>query len=70
LLGPSLFKQIARAEDIPLVRVGFPILDRYAHAYFPLVGYQGALQVLKGILDTLMDRQDRDCADEDLEFVM
>ncbi|MDR3136958.1 MAG: hypothetical protein LBU07_06095 [Coriobacteriales bacterium] len=70
LLGPSLFKQIARAEDIPLVRVGFPILDRYLHSYFPLVGYQGALHLLKAMCDALMDRLDRDSADADLEFVM
>ena len=70
LLGPSLFKQIAKAEDIPLVRVGFPILDRYLHAYFPLVGYLGAMQLLRSICDAIMERQDRDCADADLEFVM
>jgi nitrogenase molybdenum-iron protein beta chain len=70
LLGPSLFKQIARAEDTPLVRVGFPILDRYCHSYVPMVGYKGALHILKDILDAIQDRQDRDCKDEDLEFVM
>jgi nitrogenase molybdenum-iron protein beta chain len=70
ILGPSLFKQIARAEDIPLVRVGFPVLDRYAHQYVPLVGYQGALYLLRDMLNAVMDRQDRDCDDKDLEFVM
>ncbi|MDR3052903.1 MAG: hypothetical protein LBU48_03460 [Coriobacteriales bacterium] len=70
LLGPSLFKQIARAEDIPLVRAGFPVLDRYVHSYLPIVGYRGALQLLKALADTIMDRQDRDCSDADLEFVM
>ena len=28
MIGTSYGKQIARAEDIPLVRVGFPVLDR------------------------------------------
>jgi nitrogenase molybdenum-iron protein beta chain len=70
LLGPSLFKQIARAEDIPLVRVGFPILDRYLHSYFAVLGYGGAMQLLRAMTDAIMDRQDRDCADADLEFVM
>jgi nitrogenase molybdenum-iron protein beta chain len=70
LLGTSYGKQIAKAEDIPFVRAGFPILDRYAHAYFPMVGYQGALRLAEKIAGALMDRQDRDASDEDLEIVM
>lgn len=70
LLGPSLWKQIAKAEDIPLVRCGFPILDRYIHPLIPIVGYSGALHLLQMIADTLMDRQDALCEDQDLEFVM
>ena len=53
-----------------MVRVGFPILDRYAHQYVPLLGYQGALYLLRDMLNAVMDRQDRDCDDKDLEFVM
>lgn len=70
LIGGSHGKQIAKAEDIPLVRAGFPILDRYVHSYMPLVGYRGAIRLAELILTALMDRQDRDCADEDLEMVM
>lgn len=70
LLGPSLWKQIAKAEDIPLVRCGFPVIDRYVHPYIPMVCYKGALHLLQDMADALMDRQDRDCNDEDLEFVM
>ena len=70
LIGGSYGKQIAKAEDIPLVRAGFPILDRYVHSYMPLVGYRGAMRLVEMILNALMDRQDRDCADEDLELVM
>ena len=70
LLGTSYGKQIAKAEDIPFVRAGFPILDRYVHSYFPMVGYVGAMRFVEMILGALMDRTDRDCADEDLEVVM
>jgi nitrogenase molybdenum-iron protein beta chain len=70
LIGTSYGKQIAKAEDIPLVRAGFPILDRYGHAGQPLVGYRGAARLAELIAGALMDRQDRDCADEDLEVVM
>ncbi|MDR2820125.1 MAG: nitrogenase molybdenum-iron protein subunit beta [Desulfovibrio sp.] len=70
LIGTSYGKQIAKAEDIPLVRAGFPILDRYGHSYMPIVGYQGAIRLAEMIAGALMDRQDRDCADEDMEVVM
>lgn len=70
LIGNSFAKQIARAEDIPLVRAGFPIIDRYVHSYMPLVGYKGAMRLIEMITNALMDRQDRDCADEDVEMVM
>ncbi len=70
LMGGTHGKYIARAEDVPFVRVGFPILDRSAHAYMPVVGYRGALRLIEMISNALLDRQDRDCADEDLELIM
>jgi nitrogenase molybdenum-iron protein beta chain len=70
LIGTSYGKQIAKAEDIPLVRLGFPILDRYGHSYQPIIGYRGAMRVAELIASALMDRIDRDCADEDLDVVM
>lgn len=70
LIGGTHGKYIARAEDVPFVRLGFPILDRYGHQYFPMVGYRGAMRVLEMILNALMDREDRDAADEDLDLVM
>lgn len=70
LLGTSYGKQIAKAEDIPFVRAGFPVLDRYAHSYFPITGYRGALRLVEQITNALLDYQDRTCADEDLDMVM
>jgi nitrogenase molybdenum-iron protein beta chain len=70
LLGTTYGKYIARAEDIPLVRVGFPILDRGVHSYMPIVGYKGAMRLIEMISSTLLDRQDRDDKDEDLELLM
>lgn len=70
LLGNSYGKAIAKAEDIPLVRAGFPILDRYVHSYLPMVGYAGAMRMVEKITNVLMDRKDQDCADEDLEVVL
>ncbi len=70
MIGTSYGKAIAKAEDIPFVRAGFPILDRYVHSYLPMVGYNGAIRFVEKILGALMDRVDRDCADEHMEVVM
>ncbi|MBB2182659.1 nitrogenase molybdenum-iron protein subunit beta [Lachnospiraceae bacterium MD1] len=70
LIGGTHGKYIARAEDIPFVRAGFPIIDRYIHSYLPLVGYKGGMRLAEMITNALMDRMDRDCAEEDFEMVM
>lgn len=69
LIGNTYGKYIARDEDIPLVRHGFPILDRVGHASFPTVGYRGALRLVEKMLDALLDRKDRVCAEETFELV-
>lgn len=70
LIGSSYGKQIAKAEEIPFVRAGFPVLDRYAHSYFPIVGYKGALRLVELITNALLDHFDRTCADEDVDVVL
>jgi nitrogenase molybdenum-iron protein beta chain len=70
LMGNTYLKYIARDEDIPLVRFGFPILDRVGHSYFPTVGYRGGMRLLEKILDVILDRQDRDAPEESFELVM
>lgn len=70
LMGNTYMKYIARDEDIPLVRFGFPILDRIGHSYFPTVGYRGGMRLLEKILDAILDRQDRDAREESFELVM
>lgn len=70
LIGNTYGKYIARDEDIPFIRFGFPILDRVGHSYFPNVGYTGALRLVEKILSALMDRQDRDSKEECFELVM
>jgi nitrogenase molybdenum-iron protein beta chain len=70
LIGNTYGKYIARDDDIPFVRHGFPIMDRIGHSYFPTVGYQGGIRLLEMILNALMDRQDRDSPEESFELVM
>ncbi len=70
LIGNTYGKYIARDEDIPFVRMGFPILDRIGHSYFPHMGYTGGMRIMEKILNALMDRQDRDSSEESFELVM
>jgi len=70
LLGNTYGKYIAKEKDIPLVRVGFPILDRSVHSYLPIVGYRGAMRLIEKISGALLDREDREATEEDLELVM
>ena len=70
IIGNSYCKHMARDEDIPLVRWGFPILDRVGHQYFPTAGYRGGMRLLEKILDALLDRKDRDDPEESFELVL
>jgi len=69
LIGNTYGKFIARAEDVPLVRVGFPIMDRANLHYFPIMGYAGAARLVERIGNTLLDRKDRDAPDWLLETI-
>ncbi len=70
LIGNTYGKYIARDEDTPFVRHGFPIVDRVGHSYFPTVGYKGAMRLLEKFLGVFMDRQDRDAPEESFELTM
>ena len=70
LIGNTYGKYIARDENIPFVRHGFPILDRIGHQYFPTVGYTGAIRLLEMMLAAFMDKQDRESPEESFELTM
>lgn len=70
LIGNTFGKLIARAEDVPLVRVGFPITDRANMHYFPIVGYAGAARLVEMIGNTFLERLDRDADDTHFEMVL
>ncbi|NCC26352.1 MAG: nitrogenase molybdenum-iron protein subunit beta [Deltaproteobacteria bacterium] len=70
LMGNTYLKYVARDEDIPLIRFGFPILDRVGHQYFPTVGYKGGLRLLEKILTAILDRKDRDDPEQSFELVL
>lgn len=70
LIGNSYGKYIARDENIPFIRMGFPIVDRPGHNFFPHTGYVGASNIAINILEKFLDYQDRTCTEEKMEFQM
>lgn len=70
LVGNTYGKYIAKDENIPLIRTGFPIYDRIGHQYFPLVGYKGAIRFLEKVLDAILDKKDKESTDEKFELVL
>lgn len=70
LIGNTYGKYIARDENIPFVRHGFPILDRVNHTYRPTVGYAGAINLVLQILDAFQDQKDREAHEENFELVL
>lgn len=70
LIGNSYGKYIARDENIPFIRMGFPIVDRPGHNFFPHTGYIGATNIAISILEKFLDHQDRTCPEEKVEFQM
>lgn len=59
LIGNTYGKYLERDTGTPLIRTGFPIFDRHHHHRYPIIGYQGALNVLVQILDKIFDEIDR-----------
>jgi nitrogenase molybdenum-iron protein beta chain len=68
-IGSTHLKQNCKAAGIPLVRIGFPIFDRHHLHRFPILGYQGALQVLTQIVNTLLQQLDDETEPHSFDFV-
>lgn len=58
LIGNSNGRYIAKALDIPLVRVGLPIHDRVGAQRILTVGYRGALELLDRITNAILEATD------------
>jgi nitrogenase molybdenum-iron protein NifN len=57
LIGHSKGYHLARQLGIPLVRVGFPIHDRFGAQRVLHVGYRGAQNLLDRIVDAVLERK-------------
>jgi nitrogenase molybdenum-iron protein beta chain len=69
LIGDCHGKFITRDTGIPLIRVGFPIIDRVNLHRYPTVGYQGAINLLTWIANTFLDQVDETCEDRNFEMM-
>jgi nitrogenase molybdenum-iron protein beta chain len=58
LIGDYKGKYIAKDENIPLVRVGFPQADRFGYQRRSMLGFRGSLQLLDSIVNTIMEKRE------------
>ena len=66
IIGSADLKYCAREFDIPHVRIGFPLMDRFNLHRYPIVGYKGVINMITLIGNTLLDYLDRVCPEENL----
>jgi nitrogenase molybdenum-iron protein beta chain len=69
LIGDTHGKFAARDAGIPLFRFGFPVFDRVNKHRVPIVGYQGAINLVTEIVNTFLDRVDERSDDRHFEMM-
>lgn len=63
LIGNSYAKFLWRDTGTPLVRIGFPLFDRHHLHRYPVIGYQGVINLVNWIVNTVLDEMDRKTMD-------
>jgi nitrogenase molybdenum-iron protein NifN len=61
LIGHSKGYKLARAAGIPLIRVGFPIHDRFGGQRILHVGYEGALGLYDRLVNAILEKSQDEC---------
>ena len=69
IIGDTHGKWAARDAGVPLFRIGFPIIDRVNLHRMPVVGYQGAVNMLTTIANKFLDIKDETCEDQWFEMM-
>ncbi len=59
LIGNSYAKFLWGDTGTPLVRIGFPLFDRHHLHRYPIIGYQGVINLVNWIVNTILDEMDR-----------
>jgi nitrogenase molybdenum-iron protein NifN len=60
LIGHSKGYQMARSRNLPLIRVGFPIHDRFGGQRILHLGYRGAQNLLDQIVNAVLEKKQQD----------
>lgn len=58
-IGNSYGKYLWRDTHTPMVRIGYPIFDRHHLHRYATYGYQGTINLLNWIVNTILDELDR-----------
>jgi len=59
LIGNSKGYKIAESLEIPIIRTGFPIHDRFGGSRIKHLGYEGTLDLLDKIINTILEKNQR-----------
>ncbi|MEW6108986.1 MAG: nitrogenase molybdenum-iron protein subunit beta [Nitrospirota bacterium] len=63
LIGNSYAKFLWRDTGTPLIRIGFPLFDRHHLHRYPIIGYQGVINLVNWVVNTVLDEMDRKTID-------
>jgi nitrogenase molybdenum-iron protein beta chain len=69
IIGDTHGKFMARDAKIPLFRFGFPIFDRVNLHRYPLIGYQGVINMVSTICNKFIEIVDETCDDRHFEMM-
>lgn len=59
LIGPFTGRQISKAENIPLLRVGLPNHDRFGSSRQMVLGYEGTTRLVDRIANAIVEMNER-----------
>jgi nitrogenase molybdenum-iron protein beta chain len=54
---------------VPLFRFGFPVFDRVNKHRYPIIGYQGVVNMVTEICNKFIDIKDETCEDRFFEMM-
>jgi nitrogenase molybdenum-iron protein beta chain len=60
MIGNVYGKELYRDTKIPLIRIGFPIFDRHHLHRYSMSGYEGGINLLTWITNSILDQLDEE----------
>ncbi|WP_414470416.1 nitrogenase iron-molybdenum cofactor biosynthesis protein NifN [Methanobacterium sp. ACI-7] len=68
LIGNSYGARIAEAEDIPLLRIGFPVYDRLGAQRISILGYKAGIRLVDTVTNMILENYYDESGHEIMEF--